>query len=33
MGERETLILWREKVIQKLRQRGIPESDLIQLLE
>lgn len=24
----DTLILWREKLIQKLRQRGIPESDL-----
>jgi SOS response regulatory protein OraA/RecX len=28
MGKRETLILWREKLIQKLRQRGTPESDL-----
>jgi hypothetical protein len=28
MGKSETLILWREKVIQKLRQRGIPETDL-----
>ena len=28
MGDRDTLTLWRKKIIQKLRERGVSEPDL-----
>jgi hypothetical protein len=28
MSQTDTLVLWREKMIEKLRQRGVAEADL-----